>query len=188
MDNFINQVDNSLKNREVAKLYAQTTRYTVEKRIYNEMGSLSCVWLLAFFLLGMLAMYFTSLVSIIPRALWFEIIMWPCFVALFMAAGMWVFITIFKPSADSVKVCLSPNDRDVSATVVVGTIQNCKVLGATNFQLQQLQEAAQDANIPAGWWNWLSNTVEKEEWRLIDQEFEDKEIAAKRKICKGNIL
>lgn len=188
MDTFIDQLDNSLKNREAAKPFSKTKRYAVEKHMYDEKGNLSYFWLFAISLLGIFFMCFAALVSAIAGAHWFEIIMWPYIAVLIIAICVGGLVPVFKPTADSAKVCLSPNDEEISATVIVEIIQDCKSLGATNLQLQQLQEAAQDANTPAGWWNWLADVVEAEEWHQDDQECKDKEIAARKKISEGDIV
>lgn len=188
MNEFLSALDNILNNREAAKHMAKTKRYAVEKRMYDDIGNPSYVWLFALALLGILIMCFAALVSGVAGAPWFEIIMWPYIAVLFIAICVGGLVPVFKPTANSIKVCLSPNNEDVSATVVVEIIQDCKTLGAEKSQLQQLQEAAQDTNTPAGWWNWLADEIEREEWRLIDQNSEDKESAARKKISEGNII
>lgn len=188
MDTFVNQLDNSLKNREAAKHFSATKRYAVEKQMYGEKGEPSYFWMFAISMLGLPIMCLAARVSAIAGAHWFEIIMWPVVAVVFTALCVGASIPIFKPTADSIKVFLSPNDEEVSATVVVEIVQDCKNLGATPVQLQQLQEAAQDTNTPAGWWNWLADVVETEQWSQFDQKCEGKEIAAREKIRKGDIV
>lgn len=190
MSDFLSQLDSSLKNHEQAKAFATTKQYAVEKRMYDDKGDPSYVWLFAIFLIfGPCSMCFAALVSMImPGAHWFEIIMWPCVAVSFVLICVGALLPVFKPKAESIKVCLSPNDEPTSAKQIVEIIQSCQTFNATPSQLQQLQEAAQDQQTPAGWWNWLEMGVEDEEWHLIGEQDDCEEIAARKKISEGTVV